>query len=53
MNLLTVRQAAELLGVHQNTIRNWITQGRLTAHRIGPKLIRINAEDLEQLKGQK
>ena len=32
--LLTVAQAATLLGVHPNTIRAWTDAGRLTAYRI-------------------
>lgn len=33
--LLTVRQAAQLLNVHPNTIRNWERDGQLSAVRIG------------------
>ncbi len=32
--LVSVAQAAALLGVHPNTIRNWTDAGRLTAYRI-------------------
>ncbi len=35
--LLTVAQAATLLGVHPNTIRSWTDGGRLTAYRINPR----------------
>ncbi len=35
--LLTVAQAATLLGVHPNTIRAWTDAGRLTAYRINPR----------------
>ena len=29
---MTVVEAADFLNVHANTVRNWITQKRLTAH---------------------
>ncbi len=32
---LSVGQAAELLGVHRNTLRNWIKDGRLSAAEVG------------------
>jgi diguanylate cyclase (GGDEF)-like protein/excisionase family DNA binding protein len=35
--LLTVAQAATLLGVHPNTIRIWTDAGRLTAYRINSR----------------
>jgi len=35
--LLTVAQAATLLGVHPNTIRVWTDAGRLTAYRINAR----------------
>jgi len=35
--LLSVAQAATLLGVHPNTVRSWTEAGRLTAYRINPR----------------
>lgn len=35
--LLTVSQAARILGVHANTIRTWTEGGRLTAYRINER----------------
>jgi excisionase family DNA binding protein len=35
--LLSVAQAAALLGVHANTLRNWTEAGRLAAYRINPR----------------
>ena len=49
MNLITIKQAAELLGVHPNTIRNWISDGRLQVERIGTRIIRIDKNQLNEL----
>lgn len=53
MNLLRVKEAAEMLSVHPNTIRNYIKSGKLPAKRIGTKLIRIELADLQNLKESK
>lgn len=42
----TIKAAAEYLGVDPKTIRRWISQGRLTAYRVGPRLIRIDRDSL-------
>jgi len=34
-DLLTIREAANLLRVHPNTVRRWAQQGILKAYRIG------------------
>jgi excisionase family DNA binding protein len=47
--MLTTEEAAKALGCHSATIRNWISEGRLRAYRIGPRLIRIKKADLEKL----
>ncbi|MGO9350929.1 MAG: excisionase family DNA-binding protein [Mycobacterium sp.] len=43
------RQAAEFFGVDVRTVRRWISDGRLTAHRVGPRLIRIDRESILRL----
>lgn len=35
---MSVSEAAEYLSVHPSTIRRWIDQGRLPAHRLGLRL---------------
>jgi len=49
MQLLTTAQAAAVLGVHPNTIRNWSDAGILPTYRIGPRRDRrFKRDDLEQ-----
>ena len=36
-NMLTVREVAQLLHVHPNTLRRWSNQGRIRAYRITPR----------------
>ncbi len=45
---VSVAEAAELLGVHPDTVRARIASGEIPAYRSGPRLIRILAVDLEQ-----
>jgi excisionase family DNA binding protein len=47
--LVTTRHAAEVCGVHINTIRKWIGQGRLRAYRVGPQKLRVDRDDLAAL----
>ncbi|MCC7356077.1 MAG: helix-turn-helix domain-containing protein [Candidatus Doudnabacteria bacterium] len=49
--LLTVRQAAEVLNVHPNTIRNWERDGVLAGVRIGNRRDRRFAKDTILLLG--
>lgn len=44
--LMTVSQAAAILGVNPFTIRRWIKNGKLEAMRIGEKLLKIKSETL-------
>lgn len=46
---ITINEAAELLGVHRNTIRNLILRKELAAVRIGSRIIRIQKQDLLNL----
>ena len=45
--LLTVNEAAEMLNLHEITIRRHIKQGRLRAVKVG-RQVRIRREDLEE-----
>lgn len=40
--LYSIREVAEMLSVHPNTVREWVEKGAIKAIRVGPtKLIRI------------
>ncbi len=49
--LLTVKEAATRLGVHENTIRNWAERGILKAVRLpGSGYRRMRAADVERVR---
>ena len=43
------RQAAEYLGITDRTLRRMIAAGKLPAYRLGPRLLRIDVNDLDAL----
>ena len=45
--MLTIKQTADKLGVHWQTVRNHIQSGNLKSYKIG-KLIKIDEKDLEE-----
>lgn len=45
--MLTIRDVAGRLGVHVNTVRNYISRGDLRSQKIGPKLVRVDEADLK------
>jgi excisionase family DNA binding protein len=47
--LPSAKQAANYVGVDPKTVRRWISQGRLSAKRIGPRLIRLDRDEVLQL----
>ncbi len=51
MELYSVEQVADRLGLHVKTVRNYVREGRLKAVRIG-KQYRIAREDLEAMTGR-
>lgn len=50
---LSVAEAARQLGVHHQTIRNWIRSGKLPVTRFGPSsgIVRIHPQDLQDVGG--
>lgn len=51
---LNVRETARRLGVHENTVRNWVRQGILPTARVpGSRFHRFDARDVERLRQQR
>jgi excisionase family DNA binding protein len=49
-DFLNVRQTAERLGVHENTVRNWARKGVLRSARVpGTAFLRFDPRDVERL----
>ncbi len=48
-NLLSIAQAAEHIGVNPRTIRRRIADGCLTGYRMGPRLIRVDLNELDAI----
>ena len=46
---ISIAEAAEGYGVTTRTIRRWIAAGILTGYRVGPTLIRLDAEEVQAL----
>ena len=47
--LITIADAAARWQVHPRTIRRRIAEGSLTAYRVGPHLIRLDADELDAM----
>ena len=47
--LMTISAAAEYADVHPVTLRRWVAAGRLPAYRVGPRLLKIDLDDLESI----
>jgi len=49
--LLTVKEAAQILHVHENTLRRWTDQGIISTFRIGPRGDRrLQEDDVNEFK---
>ncbi|OBK12591.1 helix-turn-helix domain-containing protein [Mycobacterium asiaticum] len=45
--LESLSAAAEYANVHPRTIRRYIASGRIKAYRVGPRLIKVDLDELE------
>lgn len=48
-NLVSLREAAEYTSTCTRTIRRRIADGTLTGYRVGPRLVRVDLNELESL----
>jgi excisionase family DNA binding protein len=48
-NFVSIEYAASYFGVSQRTIRNWISEGRVHGYELGPRLIRLDYDEIENL----
>ena len=46
-NYASLKQAAEYLGVTDHKIRQMIADGRITGYRNGPRLIRVDLNEID------
>lgn len=47
--LASIPDAAEQYGVHHSTIRRYISHGRITGYRFGPRMLRVDLNELDAL----
>lgn len=45
--MVSIAAAADHYDVSQQTVRRWIANGKITAHRVGPRLIRLDLDEIE------
>ena len=48
-HLISLAEAADRVAVSTRTLRRYIAAGRLTAYRVGLRLIKIDPNELDQL----
>lgn len=47
--LIGLQEAADRCDVSYRTIRRWVAAGHINAVRVGPRLLKINADDLASI----
>ena len=47
--LESLTAAAEYADISTRTLRRYIAAGRLTAYRVGPRLIKVDLNDLDEM----
>lgn len=48
--LIGLSEAADRCGLSYRTIRRYVASGRISAVRVGPRLLKVDAADLDKLK---
>lgn len=49
LRLVSLAAGAAFADVSVRTLRRYIAQGRLTGYRVGPRLVKVDLSELEQL----
>ncbi len=44
---LSIGQTADYLGLTDRTVRQMVSDGRLTAYRLGPRVVRLRREEID------
>jgi excisionase family DNA binding protein len=47
--LATLTEAADYTGRHRVTLRRWISEGKITGYRQGPKLLLVDLDEIDRL----
>ncbi len=47
--LTSLPEAAEQFGVSSRTLRRYISAGRITGYRFGPRMLRVDLDELDAL----
>lgn len=47
--MISITETAEFLGVSTKTVRRYIADGKLSAVRMGPRLIRVDKSSIQAL----
>lgn len=47
--LASIDQTAEYVGCNPRTIRRWIAAGRLRGYRAGPRLLKVDLDDVDAM----
>ena len=45
----SVGEAAARVGVSTKTVRRWIASGQLAGYRMGPRLLRVDPDDVDAM----
>jgi excisionase family DNA binding protein len=45
---VTIAEAADMYGISERTLRRYLDTGLITGYRVGPKLIRLDPDELDQ-----
>lgn len=47
--LASIEAGSEYIDVSARTLRRWISIGRITGYRVGPRLVRVDLNELDGL----